>query len=271
MNLGRTDMTKRLMMIGYGAMGREVHRLLPSGMSLSWVVVPEGSADPLEDNPTSDTQVLSRVDDCIGQPDLVVECAGHPGLLEHGAAVLAKGWTLAVVSTGALSDTQLYNDLHQAAAQGGGKLVILAGAVAGMDGLAAAREGGLDEVTYEACKAPKSWKGSPAEQLIDLDHVTEATVFFEGNAGEAARQFPANANVAATIALNGLGMDNTQVRLLVDPNTSKNTHRICVKGRFGQFKIELNGNPLDNNPKTSMLAALSVVRACRQVLDPVVL
>lgn len=264
-------MTKRLMMIGYGAMGREVHRLLPAGMSLDWVVVPNGTCAQLADNLAGKTQVLSQVSECNGQPDLVVECAGHPGLLEHGATVLNNGWTLAVVSTGALSDTQLYANLRQAAEHGGGKLQILAGAVAGMDGLAAAREGGLDEVTYEACKAPKSWKGSPAEQMIDLDAVTEATVFFEGNAGEAARQFPANANVAATVALNGLGMENTQVRLLVDPNTSKNTHRICVKGRFGRFKIELNGNPLDNNPKTSMLAALSVVRACRQVLEPVVL
>lgn len=264
-------MTKRLMMIGYGAMGQEVHRLLPAGMSLSWVVVPEGSCDQLADDFAGETQVLRRVDECDGRPDLVVECAGHPGLLEHGIPVLTNGWTLAVVSTGALSDTQLYDDLRQAAEQGGGKLQILAGAVAGMDGLAAAREGGLDEVTYEACKAPKSWKGSPAERMIDLDAVSEATVFFEGNAGEAARQFPANANVAATIALNGLGMDNTQVRLLVDPTTTRNTHRICVKGRFGQFNIELNGNPLENNPKTSMLAALSVVRACRQVLEPVVL
>ncbi|MHA7880086.1 MAG: aspartate dehydrogenase [Saccharospirillum sp.] len=264
-------MNKRLMMIGYGAMGQEVHRLLPQGLQLGWVVVPEAARSSLADELGDDTQVVSRVSECIGQPDLVVECAGHPGLAEHGAAVLQRGWSLAVVSTGALSDAQMFDDLKWAAISGGGKLHILAGAVAGMDGLAAAREGGLDEVTYEACKAPKSWKGSPAEQLIDLDAVSEATVFFEGNAGEAARQFPANANVAATVALNGLGMERTRVRLLVDPETRKNTHRICVKGRFGQFSIELNGNPLDNNPKTSMLAALSVVRACRQVLEPVVL
>jgi hypothetical protein len=32
------------------------------------------------------------------------------------------------------------------------------------------------------CKSPKSWKGSYAEQLVDLDHVAEATVFFTGTA-----------------------------------------------------------------------------------------
>lgn len=33
--------------------------------------------------------------------------------------------------------------------------------------------------------------------------------------------------------------------------------------------IELAAHPLPSNPKTSMLAALSAVRACRQLLEPV--
>jgi aspartate dehydrogenase len=136
-----------------------------------------------------------------------------------------------------------------------------------MDGLASAREGGLDSVTYQACKSPASWRGSMAEQLIDLDAVSEAQVFFEGSAREAARLFPANANVAATIALNGLGMDATRVRLLVDPATRRNTHRLQVCGNFGEFHIELSGNPLASNPKTSTLAALSAVQACRRLID----
>ncbi|WP_028671208.1 aspartate dehydrogenase [Saccharospirillum impatiens] len=263
-------MTQRIMMIGYGAMGREVHRLLPEGLSLGWLVLPEADIQRARAE-LPDTIIISRIEQCDDTPSLVVECAGHPGLAAHGEAVLNRGWTLAVMSIGALSDSGLYERLRQAAVDGGGKMQILSGAVAGMDGLASAREGGLTAVTYEARKAPKSWKGSPAEALIDLDSVTEATAFFEGSAGEAARQFPANANVAATIALCGLGMDATRVRLMVDPNTQCNTHRIHAVGEFGEFHVEMHGNPLASNPKTSMLAALSVVRACRQLLDPVVL
>lgn len=62
-------------------------------------------------------------------------------------------------------------------------------------------------------------------------------------------------------------MDDTQVQLIVDPNTRKNTHRIEVQGDFGQFCIELNGNPLPSNPKTSMLSALSAVAICRHVAE----
>lgn len=80
---------------------------------------------------------------------------------------------------------------------------------------------------------------------------------------------PANSNVAATIALAGVGMRDTRVKLTVDPATTRNTHRIHARGRFGEFTIELNGYPLESNPKTSTLAALSVVRACRQALEPV--
>ncbi|WP_417328736.1 aspartate dehydrogenase [Halomonas cupida] len=262
-------MTKRLLMIGYGAMGAEVHRLLPEGMELSWVVVPEAFAAQIRDRLNGQVTVLSSIEQCNETPDLVVECAGQPGLAEHGEAVLRRGLTMAVVATGALADEALYQRLAQAARDGGGRIQLLSGAIAGMDGLAAAREGGLDEVVYEACKAPRSWQGSHAEKLIDLAAVSERTVFFEGDAGEAARLFPANSNVAATIALAGLGMRNTRVQLAVDPATRRNTHRIHASGRFGEFSIELNGHPLESNPKTSTLAALSVVRACRQALEPV--
>lgn len=262
-------MTKRLLMIGYGAMGSEVHRLLPEGLELAWVVVPEAFAAETRDRLAGRVEVLTSIDACEATPDLVVECAGQAGLAEHGEAVLRRGLTLAVVATGALADEALYQRLEAAAIAGGGRLQVLSGAVAGMDGLTAAREGGLESVTYEACKAPKSWKGSHAESLIDLDGVTQPCIFFEGTAGEAARLFPANANVAATIALAGLGMRSTRVRLSVDPATTCNTHRIHARGRFGEFTIELNGRPLESNPKTSTLAALSVVRACRQALAPV--
>ena len=124
-------------------------------------------------------------------------------------------------------------------------------------------------MTYQGCKSPNSWRGSYAEQLVDLDQVTEATVFYAGTAREAAQKFPANANVAATIALAGVGMDETWVELMVDPHITQNKHTIIAKGRFGQMSIEMIGVPLESNPKTSTLAALSVIRACRNSVDAI--
>ncbi|WP_145491666.1 aspartate dehydrogenase [Yersinia aleksiciae] len=258
---------KKIMMIGYGAMAKEVLARLPEGVEPGWIVAREKHHTAIEKAFAGRVQALTHPQQCSGQPDLVLECASQQAIAEFGETIINCGWRLAVISTGALADAALQQRLQQACAHSQGRLIVLSGAVAGMDGLASAREGGLDSVTYQSSKSPASWRGSLAEKLINLDTVSEAKVFFEGSAREAARMFPANANVAATIALHGLGMDATRVRLQVDPHTQRNTHCLQVCGQFGEFHIELCGNPLASNPKTSTLAALSAVQACRSLLD----
>ncbi|WP_145523079.1 aspartate dehydrogenase [Yersinia rohdei] len=258
---------KKIMMMGYGAMAKEVLARLPAGVEVGWIVARENHHADIEKTFAGNVHALTHPDQCRGQPDLVLECASQQAVVEFGEAVLKCGWRLAVISTGALADAALQLRLQQACARYQGRLIVLSGAVAGMDGLASAREGGLESVTYQSSKSPTSWRGSLAEKLINLDSVSEAQVFFEGSAREAARLFPANANVAATIALHGLGMDATRVRLQVDPHTQRNIHRLQVCGQFGEFQIELCGNPLASNPKTSTLAALSAVQVCRSLVD----
>lgn len=260
---------KQLMMIGFGAMANEVFAHLPQDLELKWVVVPERSVESVKQKVAADVQVISNIDDCLGEPDYVIEVAGQAAVKEHAEKVLAKGWTIGLISVGTLADTAYFEKLQKTAEQSGAHLHLLAGAIAGIDGIAAAKEGGLEKVTYKGCKSPNSWRGSYAEKLIDLDTVKEATVFYKGTAREAALNFPANANVAATIALAGIGMDETQVELTVDPNISQNKHTIVAEGRFGQMSVEMIGVPLESNPKTSTLAALSVIRACRNSVDAI--
>ena len=252
---------KKIMLIGYGAMAQAVIERLPPQVAIGWIVAREPHHAAIHAQFGTTVEALSSPLECLDAPDLVLECASQQAVAQYGEAVLARGWHLAVISTGALADSALEQRLQNA----GGQLTLLSGAVAGIDGLAAAKEGGLEHVTYQSRKSPASWRGSYAEQLIDLNAVSEAQVFFEGSAREAARLFPANANVAATVALGGVGMDETRVQLMVDPATQRNTHTIHVKGLFGEFHLELSGLPLASNPKTSTLAALSAVRACREL------
>lgn len=196
-------------------------------------------------------------------PPLVVEAAGHGGLAEHGAAVLEAGSDLVVVSAGALADRALYVKLLAAAEKGKAKLLIVAGAVGGIDALAAARQGGLARVRYTSRKPPKAWKGTPAEKIADLAKLAVETVLYTGRADEAARSYPQNANVCATIALAGAGWDKTEVTLVADPAVEGNVHQIEAEGAFGRMTVEMRGKPLPDNPKTSSLAALSVLRAIR--------
>ena len=258
---------KHIMMLGFGAMAQVVWQILPEGLELSWVVVPEHSITKVRKQLPEQVQVMASIAACKQEPDLVIEVAGQAAVREHAEAVLAKGWDLALISVGALADEDLSLRLQQVAKQHDSHLIALAGAIAGMDGLAAARELGLHAVTYQGRKSPQSWQGSHAENLLDLQSLQAAQVFFKGSAREAAMLFPANANVAATVALAGLGMDDTQVELIADPTVSRNQHTITATGEFGEMRIELMGVPLPANPKTSTLAALSVLRQCRQLVQ----
>jgi len=268
-NIYKVNAMKQLMMIGFGAMASEVYAHLPHDLELKWIVVPERSVENVKQKVNSNIQVISDVNQCDGTQDYVIEVAGQAAVKEHAKKVLENGWTIGLISVGTLADSEFFTELQQTAEQNGAHLHLLAGAIAGIDGIAAAKEGGLEKVTYKGCKSPNSWRGSYAEQLIDLDQVQKATVFYRGTAREAALNFPANANVAATIALAGVGMDNTIVELTVDPETTQNKHTIVAEGRFGQMTIEMVGVPLASNPKTSTLAALSVIRACRNSVEAI--
>jgi aspartate dehydrogenase len=98
-------------------------------------------------------------------------------------------------------------------------------------------------------------------KVADLDKLSARTVLYRGTAGEAALLYPQNANVAAAVALAGLGFEATEVELVADPEAPGNVHEIEAEGAAGRFAIQLQGKPSRTNPKTSALAALSVARA----------
>jgi aspartate dehydrogenase len=192
-----------------------------------------------------------------------VECAGHAAVAEWGPAVLERGIDLLVTSIGALSHADLLARLRAAALAGGARIHLSAGAIAGVDALAAARLGGLESVRYTSRKPPGGWRGTPAEQVADLANLHAATILYSGPADKAAQLYPQNANVAATVALAGLGFAATEVQLIADPAATGNIHLIEASGAFGSLRIEIRGKPLADNPKTSTLTALSVLRAIR--------
>ena len=166
-----------------------------------------------------------------------------------------------LISVGALADATLLAQLKSAAREGNSRMLLPAGAVGGIDAIAAMRFAGLTSVRYRSRKPPLAWRGSPAEHLVDLGKLSERTVLYTGTAGEAALLYPQNANVAAAVALAGLGFDATDVELVADPDAPGNIHEIEAEGAAGRFAIQLHGKPSRTNPKTSALAAFSVARA----------
>jgi len=193
--------------------------------------------------------------------DVLVDCAGHGGLMEHGVAALSEGIPLITLSLGALADAAVMDRLRDAARAGNTQLRLASGAIGALDTLRAARAGGLSTVRYTGCKPPAGWRGSPAEAALDLDTLTTAQRHFDGTASDAALRYPKNANVAAAVALSGLGFDATQVTLIADPAAPGNTHRVEAAGTFGHFTFEVTGAGLPDNPRSSALAAMSALSA----------
>lgn len=252
-------------LLGYGAIAAQLVDVLAAHADGPRVVAALVPSDRLG---AARARVRDGIDltDDIGEllahrPALVVECAGQQALHEHGPAILRQGVNLLVASVGALAHSTLEAELRSAAHEGGARLLLPSGAVGGLDALASARIAGLDEVEYASNKPVTGWRGTAAEQLVDLDGLTGPTVFFTGNAREAALLFPQNANVAAAVALAGIGFEKTVVTLAADPTATGNRHRVKARGPFGYLDMTVEGRALAANPKTSILAPMSIAKA----------
>jgi aspartate dehydrogenase len=246
--------------IGHGAIGRYVcDRAIEHGHEVRAIVLLSENLPSAGEGPRG-ILCVDRVSDLPDTIDHMIDCAGHLALKAHGPDILRSGTDLTTVSLGALADSGLFQELEAAAIEGNSKLHLASGAIGALDCLRAARVGKLQSVTYIGRKPPQSWKGSPAETRLDLDNLTAgAETHFEGSARNAAIEYPKNANVAAAVALAGTGFDNTHVKLIADPNVSENIHEIRASGDFGSFSFEIRGHSLPDNPRSSALAAMSVI------------
>lgn len=204
-----------------------------------------------------------------GRPGLVVECAGHGAVAAHVPPVLRVGTSVVLVSIGALADAALEKALRAAARDGNARLILPSGAIGGIDLLSALGAAGGLSVRYRGTKPPRAWLGTPAETLLDLPALQEAKTFFTGTAREAARDYPKNANVAATLALAGAGFDATEVELVADPAAPGNIHEYSVTSPLARYSIRIENQPSAGNAKTSVTTVYSVLREIRNHIGPV--
>lgn len=243
-------MTASIALIGYGAIARAVCAAMAGieRLRLGHVLVREARRPEVARTVGAGVKVISTLDALDERPALIVECASHEAVTRYGPDALRHGLDFAVVSIGALADPAVERALETAAREGGGRAHFVAGAIGEIDALAAARLAGLERVVYVSSKPPLAWRGTAAEERHELRVIATPTVLYEGPAPEAARLYPKNANVAATVALAGLGFERTLVRLSADPAAEGNIHRVEADGRFGRITIGLVGNPLPGNP-----------------------
>jgi aspartate dehydrogenase len=193
-------------------------------------------------------------------PELVIECASQKAFATLVPQMLAAGKHVVAGSVGALADEAVHAAVDAAARKGGGRLYIPAGALAGIDALAAAKPVGINSVLYTRRAPPSTWAGHEAARGKDLTNLPGPCEIFAGTAREAAQRFPKNANVAAIIALAGIGFEKTEVRILADPAIATNVHVIDAEGRFGRLHTELSATRISATTTSSRVVAGSLAR-----------
>lgn len=261
-------MRHRIVLIGFGTIGADVAAGLRAQSDDYTVAALCRRPDaPLPDD-------IHRLRDFVEllawRPNLVVEVAGQAAVREHAENCLRAGIRFMVTSVGALADDRQMQTLHYAARSGKSQLIIPAGAVGSLDYLNAVRQIDGARVTYESRKPAAAWHAELAELGHDPVALDEAVILYEGDAATAAQQYPKNLNVAATLALAGVGMKATQVRVVADPDATENQHTIHVDGPLGTLTTRLVNRPSPSNPKTSWIVAQSVLAAIHKQFSAVV-
>jgi aspartate dehydrogenase len=221
-------------------------------------------AETLEPTPA----VYRTMDDLLTDQDvsIVVECAAPAAVAAHATAVLSEGRSLLTLSSGALADTGLFESMIRIAAENRCDILIPSGALGGIDAIRSVRDL-LQSVTLTSTKPPAAFSGAPGFAKWEGVGIAEATVLYEGPAGDAVALFPANVNVAATLSVAGIGPRKTVMKVVADPASPGNVHEISASGEFGEFTFRLVNRPHIRNPRTSHMAVLSAIETLRTYCD----
>jgi aspartate dehydrogenase len=264
-------LSTRVALIGYGAVGSDVARMIgegTAGPSTLLAVLVARPARHQEEQDRLGIPFLGQTSDLIAlQPDVVLESGGHDAFRQHVPVLLEAGIDVISISVGALADPGLLDAVEAAAASGGGRLRVPSGAIAALDAISAAAVLGLDRVVHSVRKPPATLLEADEAQAV-MDSGTPR-ILYAGPAREAAKLFPANVNVVAAVSLAGIGMDRTEARVIADPGVERNTHELEIEGYFGRLRVTMENIPSNENPKTGRIVSASLVRSLRALSDRV--
>lgn len=270
-------MEKKVAVIGYGSIGKEIiasakRQEIPNAKIVA-VFDKQSQVVNSVDNQNSDVHLFSDFDEFYNSQiysnlDVIIECASKDAVKEYGKKIIESKKDLIVLSVGAFSDKKYLVELQDLSNLNNTKILIPTGAIAGLDSIRTVKKY-LDSLSITTTKHPESLAGAPffKRSKIKLDDINSETVLFEGNASTAIELFPANVNVAVATALAGIGLEKTRVSIKADPLISVNKHEIVAKGSFGEIHIIVQNIPSPSNPKTSYLASLSAIECLRSLCN----
>lgn len=258
-------MTITVGIAGMGAIGRAVARALVQGIDGYQL---HAASDV---NPPEEFKDLAYLDfeTLCASCDLIIEALPPAIVPELTPHIFAHGKDAILISSSALL---LHPEILAQSEGTKSRIIVPSGALSGLDGVSALMQMGIKSASIATTKKPMGYDGAPyiVENNIDLKSITDKQMIFKGSALEASKAFPANINVAATLSLAGIGPEETQVEIWADPEIGGNTHEIKVIGEFSTITGRVENTPDPANPKSSMLAAQSIISVLKKLSAPMV-
>lgn len=259
---------KGLAIIGCGAIGGIVAKAVDEGLIEAELLylfdVDRPKAERLAASlGRQKPRVASSIAEVAGDPrvSIVVEAASQEAVAQYAERLLEAGKELVVLSVGALLKPEVKPllDKHR------GRIHVPSGALAGLDAVKALALIGVDRVELTTRKHPSKLADTPyvRSRGLDLSRLEKPLVVFEGTAAEAVEAFPRSLNVAAALAL--ASNAPVYVKVVADPGTERNIHEVTVYSEASTLFLRVENVPHPDNPRTSYLAALSVVSLLRDL------
>lgn len=257
-------MSKTVAIAGLGAIGLPLARALDAGVE-GLQLVAAAARDQSKARAhlagfRSPPRLVSLAE--LADADIVVEAAPAAVFEQIAKAAIEAGRIFVPASVGALLPRM---HLVRRAQETGARIIIPTGALLGLDAVRAAAEGPVESVTIETRKPPAGLAGAPylVEHDIDVSAIDVPRRVFAGNAFDAAVGFPANVNVAAALALAGIGPTRTRVEIWADPTVTRNVHTIRVEADAARLTMTIENVPSADNPRTGRLTPLSMLACLR--------
>lgn len=253
-------MTYKIAYIGFGSIGQDVARLMaeePDFPCVQLVLMRDGSKH-LENLPNYVMPMFSFHKMLACKPDIVVEVASQEAVWTYASTCLNLGVPFLVTSVGALANEEERNKILAAAKRGQTKVIVPSGAIASLECLPSIHHEPDATVRYGSHKPTQAWQQERQDSGLENDHLSELVILDSGDVRTATLESPKSLNVEATLALAGLGMDNTQLKVLVDPNETRNRQILPIESAVDSLKTALCNQTSSNQPKTSWVVAQSV-------------
>ncbi len=251
---------RRLGIVGCGAIGSVVAASLEKRKSSFQVTavydVAPAAARILSNRLKSKPAVCRNLVSLFPKCDWVLEAASVKAVPGIAVECLKRRKNIVLMSTGGFLLNR--ERLTALARRFRTKIYLPSGALCGLDGLKAARQvGKLDSFQITSTKPPAGFLGAPGltpGQKRKLLTAKKPFYLYQGDVWGAIRRFPANVNVAATMALASGAPKRLKVRVVADPRVKLNQHEIRATGDFGELEAVTRNRPSSLNPKTSALA-----------------